>query len=288
MLAYRHAFHAGNHADVLKHLVLAEVLRHMGAKDKPYTLVDTHAGAGGYLLHEGFALKKLEFEQGIEKLWGRNDLPEALAHYAGIVKRFNGAEGKAWPRLGRYPGSPLIAQALLRPDDPLHLYELHTADFKLLVEALGERPHTRIHHADGFAGLKGELPPPSRRGVVLIDPSYELKTDYAATLAAVREAQKRFAQAVMLVWVPQVQWRESVDLPQRLKSAAQAAPRGWLHARLTLQAPDDKGFGLMGSHMLVVNPPFGLHETLQACLPYLVKRLAQYDGANFVLEQQAA
>ncbi|MEO8296552.1 MAG: 23S rRNA (adenine(2030)-N(6))-methyltransferase RlmJ [Burkholderiales bacterium] len=287
MLAYRHAFHAGNHADVLKHLVLSEVLRHLVAKDKPFTLVDTHAGAGGYTLFEGPAQKKLEFEHGIARLWGRNDLPPAVARYAELVRQFHGAEGKAWPRLGYYPGSPQIANMLLRPDDPLHVYELHTTDHRLLEETLGSRPHTRVSKADGFAALKGELPPPSKRGVVLMDPSYEIKTDYAAALSAVREGLRRFAQAVMLVWVPQVQLRESVDLPQRLKSAAHGAPRGWLHARLTVQPPDAKGFGLMGSHMVVINPPFGLHATLAESLPYLVKRLGQYDGAHHLLEQHA-
>ena len=289
MLAYRHAFHAGNHADVLKHLVLAQVLRHMAAKDKPYTLVDTHAGAGGYSLEGRYAHTKDEFQGGIGKLWQRDDLPAALADYVSLVRRFNGAEGKAWPALVQYPGSPAIANLLLRADDRLHLYELHPTDERILRAFLGKRAHTEVTQSDGFASLEKELPPPSRRGVVLIDPSYEIKSDYARVLAAVREVLERFASAVVLVWLPQLRTLESQQLPQRLQnSAAKAAPKGWLHARLTVAATDARGYGLTGSSMFVVNPPHGLHDTLSQVLPFLVEELGQFDGANFLLEQQAA
>jgi 23S rRNA (adenine2030-N6)-methyltransferase len=170
MLAYRHAFHAGNHADVLKHLVLTHVLRYMVEKDKPFTLVDTHAGAGGYSLEGKYAHKREEFGEGIARLWGRADLPEALADYVQKVREFNGGD-----KLEQYPGSPALAQMLARPTDRLRLYELHPTDYRILEAFLGNRPHTQVSMSDGFAALKGELPPPSRRGVVLIDPSYELK-----------------------------------------------------------------------------------------------------------------
>ena len=289
MLAYRHAFHAGNHADVLKHLVLAQVLRHMAAKDKPYTLVETHAGAGGYSLEGRYAHTKDEFQGGIGKLWQRDDLPAALADYVSLVRRFNGAEGKAWPALVQYPGSPAIANLLLRADDRLHLYELHPTDERILRAFLGKRAHTEVTQSDGFASLEKELPPPSRRGVVLIDPSYEIKSDYARVLAAVREVLQRFASAVVLVWLPQLRTLESQQLPLRLQnSAAKSAPKGWLHARLTVAATDARGYGLTGSSMFVVNPPHGLHDTLSQVLPFLVEELGQFDGANFLLEQQAA
>ncbi len=284
MLAYRHAFHAGNHADVLKHLVLAQVLRHMAAKDKPYTLIDTHAGAGGYSLEGRYAHTKDEFQGGIARLYQRNDLPKVLADYVALVREFNGGGA-----LAQYPGSPAIASLLLRADDRLHLYELHPTDERILRAFLGSRPHTTVGLSDGFAALHKELPPPSRRGVVLIDPSYEMKADYAKVLAAVREVLERFAAAVVLVWVPQLRTLESQQLPQRLQnSAAKSAPKGWLHARLTLAAADARGFGLLGSSMFVVNPPHGLHDALHAVLPFLVETLGQFEGANFLLEQQAA
>ena len=289
MFAYRHAFHAGNHADVLKHLVLAQVLTHMAAKDKPYTLVDTHAGAGGYSLEGRYAHTKDEFQSGIGKLWRRDDLPKSLAAYVTLVRRFNGMQGDGWPPLTQYPGSPAIASMLLRAGDRLHLYELHPTDERILRAFLGKRPHTEVSQSDGFACLHKELPPPSRRGVVLIDPSYEMKSDYAKVLAAARETLERFASAVVLVWVPQLRTLESQQLPQRLhNSAAKAAPKGWLHARLTVATTDPRGYGLTGSSMFVINPPHGLHGTLREVLPFLVELLGQFDGANFLLEHQAA
>jgi len=284
MLAYRHAFHAGNHADVLKHLVLVQVLTYMAAKDKPYTLLDTHAGAGGYSLEGRYAHTKDEFQTGIARLYQRNDLPKSLTDYVALVRAFNGGGA-----LEQYPGSPAIANLLLRADDRLHLYELHPTDERILRAFLGTRPHTTVALSDGFASLHKELPPPSRRGVVLIDPSYEMKADYAKVLAAVREILERFASAVVLVWVPQLRTLESQQLPQRLQNtAAKSAPKGWLHARLTVAAADARGYGLQGSSMFVINPPHGLHDTLREILPFLVEELGQFDGANFLLEQQAA
>ena len=284
MLAYRHAFHAGNHADVLKHLVLAQVLTHMAAKDKPYTLIDTHAGAGGYSLEGRYAHTKDEYQTGIDKLYQRDDLPQPVADYVALVREFNGGGS-----LEQYPGSPAIANLLLRADDRLRAYELHPTDERILRAFLATRPNTEVFLSDGFAALLKQLPPPSRRGVVLIDPSYEMKSDYAKVLNAVRESLERFASAVILVWLPQLRTLESQQLPQRLEnSAAKAAPKGWLHARLTVAAPDVRGYGLLGSSMFVVNPPHGLHDTLREVLPFLVEELGQFAGANFLLEQQAA
>jgi 23S rRNA (adenine2030-N6)-methyltransferase len=284
MLAYRHAFHAGNHADVLKHIVLTLVLRYMNSKDKGYRVVDTHAGAGGYSLEGRYAQKKGEYEQGIGRLWNRDDLPPAVADYVQLVRDFN-PQGA----LEQYPGSPAIANLLLRADDRLRLFELHPTDERILRAFLGKRPHTEVTLGDGFAALAKQLPPVSRRGVVLIDPSYEMKSDYNKVLSAVRETLERFASAVILVWLPQLRTLESTQLPQRLQNAAaKAAPKGWLHARLTVAAPDARGYGLLGSSMFVINPPHGLHDTLREVLPFLVEELGQFDGASFLLEQHAA
>jgi 23S rRNA (adenine2030-N6)-methyltransferase len=190
------------------------------------------------------------------------------------VREFNGGGN-----LEQYPGSPAIANLLLRPTDPLHAYELHPTDEKILRAYLASRKNSKVTLADGFAALPHELPPPSRRGVVLIDPPYEMKTDYARTLGAVREALTQFAQAVILVWVPQVALVEARELPRRLGNAAAAAPKGWLHAGLTVARGGAKGFGLTGSSMFVVNPPHGLAETLGQVLPFLVTVLGQDDAA---------
>ena len=280
MLAYRHAFHAGNHADVLKHIVLTLVLRYMNTKDKPYRLVDTHAGAGGYSLEGRFAQKKGEFEQGIQRLWSRDDLPEAVADYVGLVRAFN-PQGA----LEQYPGSPAFEQMLLRAKDQLRLYELHPTDFKILSSYLGGVKGAEVHNADGFEGLKGQLPPSTRRAVVLMDPSYEGHGDYPRVIAALREGIARFADGVYMVWYPQVSKLEAAQLPKRLEALA---PKGWLHVRLTVQEPNSQGFGLAGSGVFVINPPYTLHDEVLAVLPYLVDVLGQYDGANFLVEQRAA
>ena len=281
MLAYRHAFHAGNHADVLKHTVLSLVLRYMNLKDKGWRYVDTHAGAGGYSLEGEYANKRAEYEQGIALLLDRSDLPAPLADLVALVRQFN--QGKT---VRQYPGSPAIAQALMRAQDQLRLSEMHPTDFKILASYLGDVPGVEVKLTDGFAALKGHLPPTTRRGVVLIDPSYEIKTDYTRTLAALRESLERFPEGVVLVWLPQVQLVEAAQLPQRLKAAADAgAKKGWLLARLTVAQAGERGFGMMGSSVFVANPPHTLFGELQPVLPYLAQVLAQFDGARSALEQ---
>jgi 23S rRNA (adenine2030-N6)-methyltransferase len=280
MLAYRHAFHAGNHADVLKHTVLTLVLRYMNTKDKSYRLVDSHAGAGGYSLEGRYAQKKGEFEHGIGRLWERDDLPAPVADYVARVRQFNPAG-----RLEQYPGSPAFAQMLLRAQDQLRLFELHPTDHRILASYLGGVKGAEVYAADGFDGLKGQLPPSSRRGVVLMDPSYEGNRDYARVVSSLRTALERFAEGVYMVWYPQVSKLEAAQLPKRLEALA---PKGWLHARLTVQQPDAQGFGLAGSGVFLINPPYTLHDELLTVLPYLTETLGQYDGANYLLEQCAA
>ncbi len=280
MLAYRHAFHAGNHADVLKHITLCLLIRYMNQKDKPYRLVDSHAGAGGYSLEGDYAQKKGEFEQGIGRLWSRNDLPEAVADYLALVRSFN-PEG----RLEQYPGSPAFARMLLRPTDQFRAYELHPTDHRILAAFLGDAKRAEVTMGDGFEGLKSQLPPSTRRALVVMDPSYEGHGDYGKVVRAIRDGVQRFAEGVYMVWYPQVQKIEAAQLPKRLESLA---PKGWLHARLTVQRPDSQGFGLAGSGVFILNPPYTLHEELLTVLPYLTEVLGQYDGANFLLEHRAA
>lgn len=278
MLAYRHAFHAGNHADVLKHLVLSAVLRHMGEKEKPYRLIDTHAGAGGYPLAGKQAQKLGEFADGIARLWQRDDLPEMVADFVDLVAAEN-ASGD----LRYYPGSPQIAAAVMRPQDELRLFELHPAEVKELAERMSSRRHTEVHHGDGFGSLRGLLPPPSRRGVVLIDPPYEIKNDYRLVQDAVREALTRFPDCVVMVWYPQLQTMESQRLPQSLKNLA---PKSWVHARMTVASADARGFGMVGSGMVVINPPWKLKDQLEETLPWLTGVLGQVDKPSFLLEHR--
>ena len=279
MLAYRHAFHAGNHADVLKHITLMLLLRHMNAKDKPYRYIDTHAGAGGYSLEGQYAQKKGEYERGVARLWARDDLPPVVADYVELVRRFN-PDGL----LTQYPGSPALAQMLLRSEDQMRLFELHPTDHRILASFVGEAPGATVYRADGFDGLKGQVPPPTRRALVMLDPSYEGTADYLKVVASLREAMERFATGVYMVWYPQVQKVEAAQLPKRLQALA---PKSWLHARMTVQQPDSQGFGLAGSGVFIINPPHTLHAELQAVLPFLTQALAQYDGASQLLVQHA-
>ena len=277
MLAYRHAFHAGSHADVLKHLVLAQVLRHMAGKDKPFTLIDTHAGAGGYSLLGRYAQKNAEHARGIGLLWTRTDLPPIVADYVALVRRFN-PDGA----LAQYPGSPSLALLLLRPQDELRAFELHPTEQKILRATLAGNRRASAIDGDGFAGLRSQLPPPTRRGAVLIDPSYEGNADYAKVVSTLRDATTRFTDGVYVVWYPQVSKVEAAELPRRL---AALAPKGWLHARLTVQEADARGFGLAGSGVFVLNPPHTLHAALAATLPYLVEVLGRFAGAGFLLDR---
>ena len=279
MLAYRHAFHAGNPADVLKHVVLVRLLRHLNLKDKPYRVVDTHAGAGSTALHDAHARKTGEYLKGIQRLWQRQDLPEAVADYVQLVQRHN-PDGT----LEHYPGSPVLARMLLRAHDQLRLFELHPTDHALLQQMLGASKGVEVAQADGFAALKSQLPPSTRRALVLIDPSYEGLGDYTRVVDAMGDALKRFAAGMYMVWYPVVHKHGALPMLRALKALA---PKGWLHAQLEVQAPDAQGFGLLGSGVFIINPPYTLHAELQRTLPWLAEVLAQHAGARHRLEQRA-
>lgn len=279
MLSYRHAFHAGNHADVLKHFVLTACLRYLNEKDKPYWYIDTHAGAGAYALDKGYAAQNAEYESGIARLWQREDLPAPLAEYVDLVRSFNRSG-----RLSIYPGSPLIARRLLRPDDRMRLFELHVTDAKLLAKkAFADAGReVSIEGQDGFRGLKSLLPPPPRRAMVLIDPPYEVKTDYEQVVESLADSLRRFAGGTYAVWYPLLQTGVSRRLPEKLKALA---PPAWLNVSLTVRTPQVDGFGMHGSGMFVVNPPWTLPTTLAEVMPYLVQVLGEDAGAEFTLEQ---
>jgi 23S rRNA (adenine2030-N6)-methyltransferase len=281
MLSYRHGFHAGNHADALKHTVLVQLLAYLTQKDKPLWFIDTHAGAAAYAVDEGYATKNEEYESGIGRLWACEDLPQAVADYVAQVRAFN--PGGA---LRRYPGSPQLALQLLRKQDRLRMFELHSTESRLLQQYFrDDAPRAIAYSGDGFAGLQAVLPPPSRRALVLIDPSYEDKGDYRSVLTALRDAQKRFRPGVYAVWYPQVQRRESRQFPEQLK---RLQDKDWLHATLTVKKPVAGGLGLHGSGMFILNPPWLLPKALDLALPWLAKVLAQDAGAGFSLECELA
>ena len=277
MLSYRHAFHAGNHADVLKHFIEVQLLRYLAQKDKPFWYIDTHAGAGCYALDSGYAAQNVEYESGIARLWERDDLPAPLADYVALVKRIN-PDGQ----MRLYPGSPLVAQELLRDGDKMRLFELHPSDSEILHENFaGYGTRVLMQTADGFSALKALLPPPPRRALVLIDPPYEDKQDYQRVVSALGEGLKRFSSGVYAIWYPQLQRADARQLPQQLK---QLPVKSWLNVALSVQGLSEDGFGMYGSGMFVLNPPWNLHAVLQQVMPYLVKHLGQDAEARFTLE----
>jgi 23S rRNA (adenine2030-N6)-methyltransferase len=279
MLSYRHAFHAGNHADVLKHFIEVQLLRYLAQKDKPFWYIDTHAGAGCYALDSGYATQNAEYESGIVRLWDRDDLPAPLADYVALVKRIN-PDGQ----MKLYPGSPLVAQELLRDGDKMRLFELHPSDSEILQENFaGYGSQVLMQTADGFGALKALLPPPPRRALVLIDPPYEDKQDYQRVVSALGEGLKRFSSGVYAVWYPQLQRSDARQLPEQLKKLP---VKSWLNVALSVQGLSEEGFGMHGSGMFVLNPPWNLYGVLQDVMPYLVKHLGQDAQASFTLEHQ--
>jgi 23S rRNA (adenine2030-N6)-methyltransferase len=293
MFSYRHAFHAGNHADVLKHTVLLAVLRHMTQKDTALNVFDTHAGAGLYRLDGDYAKTSEEAAEGFLKLVAtkpKQPFAPALQDYVDMVAGFN--TGDHW---SVYPGSPFIIQRLLRERDKLKLYELHPTDTKTLVANIAQLEAGRqvaILREDGFEGLKKFLPPPSRRALVLCDPSYEVKNDYGRVLDMVADALLRFATGTYAVWYPIIPRPEAHDLPKRLKTMANKAGKSWLHSTLTVKSSkltqDAEGEvvrpGLPASGMFLINPPHTLKAQLKEALPQMVELLGQDNNAAFTLD----
>jgi len=205
MLSYRHGFHAGNFADVLKHMVLIQVLDYMKQKEKSIRIIDTHAGAGVYKLNGAQAQKNREFENGISRLWPLKQTPTAVARYTDLVRDLNEHE-----QLQIYPGSPLLVRKLMREQDRLFLHELHPADFQFLRDCMRDHKNIKVTNEDGFAGLQALLPPPDRRALVLLDPSYEVKSDYQHLIKQVVQAHKRFSTGTFAIWYP-VALRQRID-----------------------------------------------------------------------------
>ena len=304
MFSYRHAFHAGNHADVLKHLTLVALLQYLGQKETGLSVIDTHAGAGVYRLDQDHARTSAESDAGILRLFAAvaraqqagKDVPPALQDYLAVVQGFN--PGGDW-RV--YPGSPWISQALLRPQDKLKLFEVHPTDAKVLEKHVAELERGKqieVLRRNGFEGLKSLLPPPTRRALVLMDPSYELKTDYAATLESLEDAMQRFPTGTYAVWYPVIGRPEAHTLARKLKTLAQRHGRGWVQAELNVGltpaegqtaavARGRAGTSMRASGMHVINPPYTLADTLRTTLPWLVDALREPVGAGWTVEEAA-
>jgi 23S rRNA (adenine2030-N6)-methyltransferase len=275
MLSYRHAFHAGNFADVFKHVLLIQFIHALQRKDQPFCVLDTHAGAGRYDLRSPPAQKHREFLGGIGRLWNQPGLSPELADYVAQVRAVNRGG-----QLRYYPGSPRLTRALLRPDDRLMLTELHSTDHAALkAEFAGDR-QVAVHHADGYAALKALLPPPERRGLVLLDPAYELKDEFDRLCEAIQIIHRRWANGVIAAWYPILDRTPSLRFQRTLQSLAIPSI---LCMELGLY-PYDGPPGLHGCGMIAVNPPWQLDEMLGRLLPELRQRLRVGDHGQTRLE----
>jgi len=269
MLSYRHAFHAGNFADVLKHWVLIECIEYLKLKDKPFVYYDTHAGPGMYSLDSEFAQKTQEFETGIAQIWNDPDLPEALQAYCELVKSLNDAQS-----LLQYPGSPGIAKWQLRETDRLILSELHSTEHAALSENFAHDKRTEVWKEDGFNRTLKRLPPNERRALILIDPPYELKADYERVVEFLAAAHRKFAQGIYALWYPVV----DRDRIEKLEDALQRSGiRNIVLFELGIEADTD-GRGMTSSGMIVINPPWTLQKRIDSGINYLVEKLGKGGG----------
>ena len=280
MLSYRHAFHAGNFADVLKHSVLTLVLEYMTRKDKGFYYIDSHSGAGIYQLSDDYAQKTGEYKNGIAKLIENDDLPEALQPYIDLVKNLNQETGE----LTLYPGSPGIARQFTRRQDSAHLFELHPTDIEHLKAYSQRWNKSHVKQSDGYQGVLGLVPPPNRRGVVLIDPPYELKEDYLKAVRTVVNAYKKFATGTYILWYPVVK-RELVE---QMQSAFTKSDIRNLTQVEYCQDADTEEYGMTGTGLFIVNPPWQLTSQLDEILPYLKTKLghteSQYSVKQLISE----
>ena len=295
MFSYRHAYHAGNHADVLKHTVLVAVMKHLALKEVGFTAIDTHAGAGMYRLDSADANQSGEAQEGLLALMRNKSklsgpMADVLLDYRKLLDHFNREGG-----LLNYPGSPMIAHHLLREQDKLKLFEMHPTDIRGLqtrVEELRAGRQVMVMHEDGFNGLPKFLPPSTRRGLVFIDPSYEIKLDYERVVVAVSIGMKRFSTGTYVVWYPIIPRPQAHSLPRHLTNLARQADKPWLHATLRIRTgaridatPGEKAkpIGLVDSGVVIINPPFTLYEQLQQALPQMVQLMGQDHLAGFSL-----
>jgi 23S rRNA (adenine2030-N6)-methyltransferase len=303
MFSYRHAFHAGNHADVLKHITLLALLKYLTQKEA-LTVIDTHAGAGLYRLDSDHSHTSGEAQEGVLRLSAAlHDKPgaevaPAIASYLDLLAGLNSDCGSSQDTAAQraYPGSPLIASQFLAGRHKLKLFELHPTDFRALSGNIGQLELGRgaaCAMQDGFEALRPLLPPPSRRALVICDPSYEMKTDYGRVSAVIGDALKRFPTGTYAIWYPLIPRPEAHDLPKKLKTLANRAGRAWLDATLTVKGSklhktvegETLRPGLPASGMFVINPPYTLHGELKAALPQLEQWLGQDHNAAHSLSQ---
>jgi len=272
---YRHAFHAGNHADVFKHVVLLGLIEALKRKDTPFVVLDTHAGRGRYALHDNPARKTGEADAGVARVLGARTDSVAIRRYQDALRHCNPDGG-----LRIYPGSPMLSAMALRADDRLVCYETQPDEARALAALFARDHRVHVQHGDGYAAIKALLPPKPRRGLVFIDPPYETQeAEFGAVLAALGEGLQRWPQGIFAVWFPIKQRR---NLQRFLRAVAKLSAQDILLAELLIR-PDDSPLRLNGSGMLLLNPPWKLDVEIAAALPQLAVELGEA-GASHRLE----
>ena len=269
MLAYRHLFHAGNFADVFKHALLTRLVLAFEKKDKPFFVLDTHAGIGRYDLTHEWALKNAEFRDGIAMVWGRKDVPDEFIPYFEAIRGEN-----AGSALRFYPGSPRIVRRLLRPVDRMVLVELNKKDCENLGGLFGGDRQTTVHLMDGYQSLKAFLPPKERRGLVFIDSSFDRAREFDRLTEGLVEAHRRFSTGVYALWYPLME-------PLAMRAFERGIVASGIRKILQLEIsvlPDQWSGGMRGCGMLVVNPPFCFEQDARSMLKWLQPVLAREDG----------
>ncbi len=260
---------------MLKHTVQSLIINALKEKDKPFLYLDTHSGAGRYQLQSEHAERTGEYLDGIGRIWQRDDIPAELEPYMQVVRSYNSGD-----KLRYYPGSPLIARQLLREYDKIHLTELHPSDFPLLRQEFLRDDRARVVREDGYQQLKAQLPPLSRRGLILIDPPYELKTDYQAVVKGIQEGYRRFATGVFALWYPVV-LRQHIK--RLLKDLEDTGIRRILQIELAV-LPDSDRHGMTASGMIVINPPWKLESQMKSVLPWLHQALVPAGTGHTLVE----
>ena len=271
MLAYRHLFHAGNFSDVFKHALLTRLVLAFEKKDKPFFVLDTHAGIGRYDLTHEWALKNAEFRDGIAMVWGRKDVPDEFIPYFEAIRGEN-----AGTTLRFYPGSPRIVRRLLRPLDRMVLVELNRKDCENLGGLFGGDPQVKVHLMDGYQSLKAFLPPKERRGLVFIDSSFDRAREFDRLTGGLVEAHRRFATGVYALWYPLME-------PLAMRAFERGIVASGIRKILQLEIsvlPDGLSGGMRGCGMLVVNPLFGFEQEARSMLKWLQPVLSREDGGS--------
>ena len=268
MLSYQHLYHAGNFADVHKHAVLSLLLEALCAKEKPFFVLDAFAGRGGYDLTSAEALKTGEYHLGIERVWNKSGAPAQLQGYLDAVGRFN-----AGTELDRYPGSPWLIRELSRDQDRVAFSELHPAEFEALRQVIHPEKRVQLFKRDSMETIRAMLPPKERRGLLLIDPSYETKQEYLSIPEAVIQTYRHWREGIYAIWYPILSAGNDEKLRASLK---RSGIRKILDCSLCI---DDEREGMFGTGMLIINPPWKLKELMELINPWLWHQLS-LDGAG--------